>query len=94
MSSISIKITGNESVLTGGILSFAKANGWEETVLVDGEQVPNPITAHEFCSAPIATFFLDKIIEGAQKEAERLKIIAIENSRAAFSTVTFSVKQD
>lgn len=93
MSSITITITGHETILNNGIVTFAKANGWTEKVIVDGEEVDNPVTAAEFCSAPIATFFLDKIVEGAAKIAEAEKIVAIDGVKQAFSTVVFSVQQ-
>lgn len=94
MSSITITITGQDNILHNGIITFAKANGWKDTVLVNGEETANPVTAAEFCAAPISTFFLDKIVEGATKMAEDNKLAAVDNVKKAFSTVQFSVSKD
>lgn len=42
--------------LAGIYDSFADAYEWQETITVDGESVPNPVTKAEFCHAKVTEY--------------------------------------
>lgn len=42
--------------LAGIYDSFADAYGWKETVTVNGDLVPNPVTKAEFCHAKVTEY--------------------------------------
>ncbi len=64
------------------ILGFAKAKGYKETVIVEGEETANPESAVTFCEKYFKVFFATEfstvgmVLIMAQKETEKQEAIA------------------
>lgn len=58
---ITIELTGPAEVIDPSMLAFCKQNGWQETVVIDGQEVENPETKEDKARDVIRAFIMETV---------------------------------
>ena len=86
--SINFTLSGEDKEIDDGIIGFAKATGWTPTVIIDGEEVDNPVTVEEHGSNKMFEYLKDTLIAyNADWGAEWGRKQAMEETEARLSEV-------
>lgn len=85
-------LTGDENVITNGVRTFALATGWTEKIILDGEEIDNPVTDQDHASNKIYGFVSDVILGyNAQLGAEAGRKAAMEQTQSAYDNITHEI---
>lgn len=85
-------LTGDQSIIENGVRTFALATGWQEKIVVDGEEVDNPVTDQDHASGKLYNF-VSEVIQSysANLGAEAGRKAALEQVSNAYVNVTHEI---
>ena len=81
---ITIEITGDGDIIEAALDSFVRQQGWTDTVMLEGETVPNPVSKADAGRQAIMRFIMENVAAyNGEAAAIAAKAQAIEASTTA-----------